>query len=136
MMKIALFFIGTFITFALQFAYMIVPASKILKRRFLFSDQLISDQAYYDYLGKNFSYVVICITIALISQKLRMPSIFVGILAFGYVIDYLLTYNNPFMRIIILNKSFPCSYAMVLAIIFSVSMITSIIFWIIEFFTK
>jgi hypothetical protein len=75
---------------------------------FPFDKQVINVQAYIDYIGTRLC--VILLIFALWQYNEQMFWFF--ILAIGYLIDYLLIYNNPFAHIYIFDFRTPLSYTM------------------------
>lgn len=80
----------------LQFAWIVIPASTEWRKMYPFSDQLTTIPTYMDYFLRDVSYLIM---IYLMAKFIPSMSKVLGImfwLWFGYVVEYLLIYNEPF----------------------------------------
>lgn len=84
------------VVFVLQFAWVLGTDNPTPHKMYPFSDQLISVQAYMDYFFRNTSYLIM---MYLLAKFIPGMSDRLGIffwLWLGYMIEYLLCYNEPF----------------------------------------
>lgn len=94
--------------FMLLSAYMLVPESQAEYKMFHFSNVLISKQAYWDYIFRCISYIVIFHVLSYAIPSMRGYFTIYFVLWCGYLIDYYLCYNEPFTHI----GLFPISYSL------------------------
>lgn len=100
------------LTFILQFAWVLGPDSPSLHKMYPFSNQLITVQAYIDYFFRDIGYLILLYLMAhFILGMSNVLSLFFW-LWLGYLIDYLLCYNEPFMRINLKLFTLPVSYSL------------------------
>lgn len=84
------------LVFVLQFAWVLGTDNPTPHKMYPFSNQLISVQAYMDYFFRDISYLIM---IYLLAKFIPGMSHVLGIffwLWLGYLIEYLLCYNEPF----------------------------------------
>jgi|ERR1051325_6283240 hypothetical protein len=111
--------------FALKYVFLLFDGPG--KGWFPFSKQILSKAAYIDYLCTDLGYLVICVTIYFVSGKSNL-SLLLLIIAIGYVIDYLLIYNEPFAHYKGIGVSYSLLAGMVLAAILFYEIITKLWF--------
>jgi hypothetical protein len=120
-LDIILFWMCAFIVFALWYAYLMSnPSKDTLMKRFPFSDQKLTDQVHADYIYRDISYIVICLFVAAMSVNLRVHALWCSLFAFLYLVDYLLTYNNPLTTVYIGKIKIHCSYPYVIGALLGV----------------
>lgn len=84
------------VVFILQFAWILGVDNPVVHKMYPFSNQLISVQAYMDYFFRNISYLIM---IYLMTKFIPGMSHALGIMFWlwlGYLVEYLLCYNEPF----------------------------------------
>lgn len=103
--------------FTLQFAWILGPDSYDLHKMYPFSDQMISVQAYTDYFFRDISYLIMLYLMTKFIPGLADRLQIFFWLWLGYLIEYLLCYNEPFTRLpikigAILLFTLPVSYSL------------------------
>lgn len=84
------------IAFILPWAYLLLPYSEVIHQMFPFDDQKITYQAYFDYLFTRISILIIMSIVVILCSKYREYLFTFWLLWIGYIIDYLLFYNQPY----------------------------------------
>jgi len=105
---------ASLIVFLLKYVMIMFPSSDKLYSPFSFSSQKISIQAYIDYLSTALGYVVISAFVWHV--KPNNVTLMVLWLSIGYVIDYLLFYNNPIKTVTIGSHDIGLSYSLFVSI--------------------
>lgn len=92
-------FIGLSLGYVLIWAYLILPSSDTLYSFFPFHTQLLSKQAYIDYLAWRALLALIFVMFWYLADKHNSPyrhEYFITMLLWiGFMIDYMLIYNDP-----------------------------------------
>lgn len=110
------------IVFLLNYAYLLWPLSSQLHPYFKFNSQLITTQAHVDYICRIIQMILIYYTLANYIPKYRETLFLVSLLWIGYLIDYLLTYNQPlgWYGIIPISYAFFMGISMILILLYKV----------------
>lgn len=91
--------------------YSLFPFSETMIRPFPFHPQELSKQSYLDYAATRAGFCVLFLTIWWMSGK-QWQYLVLFILICGYLIDYLLIYNNPFSYFYLSGRKVPLSYTL------------------------
>lgn len=67
---------------------------------FPFHSQALTPQTYVDYLGSRFSISTLLWALFLYSPQYREQLFIFWLLSVGYIVDYLLIYNDPFLHVL------------------------------------
>jgi hypothetical protein len=95
-----------FIAITGLFLYNLFPRSSDLIYPFPFHSQGLTRQTYVDYLGSRFSMSCLFWTLFIYSPRYKGQLFLFWLLSVGYLVDYLLIYNDPFAML----KGVPISY--------------------------
>lgn len=110
------------IVFLLNYVYLLWPESTETFSYFKYNSQLLTKQAYVDYLCRIVQMIVIYYTLSSYIPKYRESLFLIGVLWLGYLIDYKLTYNQPWgwYGIIPLSYAFFMGIAMILILLYKI----------------
>jgi hypothetical protein len=107
--KTALVLFIIFIVFALQYLYMRFDADTTEYKLFPFNEkQLMSIGAYVNSIAIYVSILILCIALMVFIKIERCYLVSVSLLWIGFIIDFILTYNDPFL----FYHNFPMSYSL------------------------
>lgn len=118
---------GATAVFILQFAYLLIPYSEELHQPFPFykfqdnadgTQNGITWQTYYDYIFRSIGYIILLYIVSNYVPGLNRSIKVLGWLWWGYIIEYLLIYNQEFLwiRFIPISYSLFAGLAMVLIV--------------------
>lgn len=79
--------------------YSIFPRSKQLYCLFPFHSQCLTKQVYFDYLAKILAISILLFALFKFSPFYRDRLFILWLLSLGYLVDYLLIYNDPFTNL-------------------------------------
>jgi hypothetical protein len=85
---------------------------------------MISKQAYFDYLAARAAFVLIHVVILSLTRFKWQMWVFT-LAWFGYLIDYILIYNQPYFYFTYLGIELPGMYAVVMALVLGIVTITT-----------
>ena len=116
---------GCFLIFCSTFIYLFWPESDevydmffmdIITREGAKYRMMISKQAYYDYLATRGAFVGMHVIILGLSRFKWQMWVIVGAW-FGYLIDYIIIYNQPYFYFKYLGYTLPGMYALLMAVV-------------------
>jgi hypothetical protein len=84
------------IIYALEWAYLVLPVSTVVYQLYPFNGQWITKQAYVDFLARHIELCIFFYISTQLSTKHFRTLVIFFWLSVAYLMDYILTYNQPF----------------------------------------
>jgi hypothetical protein len=122
-----------FVIFCSVSLYLLWPESDVTYDMFVFDivnkdgeryRMMISKQAYFDYLAARGAFVLFHVVLLNLT-RFKWQMWFFTLAWFGYLIDYVLIYNQPYFYFEFLGKQLPGMYSVIMAIALGLVTITT-----------
>jgi len=118
MLNKPLIIIYSLIVLALNFIWMPVYIGgwrEVIHPFYYKPEQGITIPEYFDFIGRCLSYIFISVVVTIHSEKYKYHLTIISYLWFLYLIDFILTYNDPVKFGAIFGLTVPLSYSMYMA---------------------